>query len=102
MGKNSEAILGLLNNQKKAALMIDDGVGAEVYRIVIAHIRELEAANRWHPYPAEKPEKEGTYLVQVPAPTDMYVDSWVDDKWYECYDTIAWRELPAPYKEEIK
>lgn len=55
----------------------------------------------WHPYPEEKPEKNGRYLVWFETDMWMGTDYW-DGHWnghegsckHEFTDVIAWAEVP--------
>lgn len=63
-------------------------------------IAEHEAA-KWLPYPKNKPEEPGKYLIQIGINRIM-IDTWYyhggNPDWIT-FPVIAFRELPAPYKE---
>lgn len=63
-------------------------------------VKELE--DGWHPYPQEKPEKNGKYLIAV-SNDDLYLVDVIDFTrnsfvaWNA--DIIAWKEMPKIWKE---
>ena len=81
----------------------------ELDRVELANTRmkdELEElqskpAWKWHPYPQEKPPKNGTYLVWFETDTWIGTDYW-NGHWnghegslaHEFTDVIAWAEVP--------
>lgn len=67
----------------------------------------------WHPYPKEKPQNEGNYLVSFRDSIDgdfevmSYIDikiSWFDGESFNWYGSciVAWAELPEPYQPELE
>lgn len=68
----------------------------------------------WHPYPEEKPEKEGEYLVTETSCISKDVlfvsieyysgDNWTDENGGRVWDISryirAWMPLPKPYGKE--
>lgn len=66
----------------------------------------------WHPYPDEKPQKDGVYLVTMRVWDATYEDYFegvgffyfmnTDFKEDAIHAVIAWAEKPEPYKPEDK
>lgn len=63
---------------------------------------------KWHPYPEEKPKKEGNYLTTVGLLRENYINMdfyYITEKReYFAYSNplvIAWAEMPEPYKGGI-
>ncbi len=64
----------------------------------------------WHPYPEEKPKKDGVYLVTMRVWDATYEDYFVgvgfsyfmntDFKEDAIHEVIAWAEKPEPYSPE--
>lgn len=61
----------------------------------------------WHPFPKEKPKKDGEYLVTCVGIGGEFVEKlWWQKKLKNFYNgisfwtnVIAWAELPKPYKQ---
>ena len=59
----------------------------------------------WHPYPLEKPTKEGTYLVTIKYDDEeeACVRTSIFIVAYDCFSggrfVTAWAELPKPYEK---
>jgi len=71
---------------------------------ISSEVAKLEAQTAWHPFPEEKPERDGTYWVSVRYGEKIKAegeDVYCDGKW-ESDDTvvhvIAWMHLPEPYE----
>lgn len=66
----------------------------------------------WHPYPDEKPQKDGVYLVTIRVWNATYEDYFegvgfsyfmnADFKEDAIHEVIAWAEKPEPYRPEVK
>ncbi len=66
----------------------------------------------WHPYPKEKPKKDGVYLVTMRVWDATYEDYFVgvgvsyfmnaDFKEDAIHEVIAWAKQPEPYQPEVK
>ena len=56
----------------------------------------------WKPYPENKPEVSGWYLVQITDWSVPTINYWrKDERWKHDYNRIeAFRPLPAPYQPE--
>jgi hypothetical protein len=57
----------------------------------------------WHPYPLERPEEEGWFIVT--AKREVFDACWSRGKWYGEAGWIettvtAWMPLPPPYVKE--
>lgn len=52
----------------------------------------------WHPYPEEKPKREGVYLVTLKD--EEVTSDWFNSGYFRFYvdDVIAWAERPKPFK----
>ena len=69
---------------------------------------EEETKVKWHPYPKEKPKREGDYLLTLMIDNHRYIRFGYYDifKKRSCFlgtnemYIIAWAELPKPYTEE--
>lgn len=57
---------------------------------------------KWHPYPKEKPKREGVYLVTLKD--EEVTSDWFNSGYFRFYvdDVIAWAELPEPYRPKVK
>lgn len=55
---------------------------------------------KWHPYPKEKPPKEGLYLITLKFGNTKDVSMGYLTKDIYSNTLIAWAEIPEPYKEE--
>lgn len=57
---------------------------------------------KWHPYPKEKPKREGVYLVTLKD--EKVTSDWFNsgDFYFYVDDVIAWAEKPKPYQPEVK
>lgn len=53
----------------------------------------------WHPYPKEKPPKEGLYLITLKFGNTKDVSMGYLTKDMNSNNLIAWAEIPEPYKE---
>lgn len=62
-----------------------------------AHLRETGQLIEWHPYPDEKPEKEGNYIVTKDGVVDMLFFSY--GRFYS-EGVTAWAHLLAPVKKQ--
>lgn len=58
------------------------------------------AVIEWHPYPKEKPSKDGLFLVTHRFGNKKEVAMAYITKDINSNNLIAWAELPEPYKEE--
>ena len=65
----------------------------------------------WHPYPKEKPEKNGRYLITfMEGDADLFdleiiVGTWDGKRFYisaRDKNVLAWAEKPEPYQPENK
>lgn len=54
---------------------------------------------KWHPYPEEKPPKEGLYLITLKFGNTKDVSMGYLTKDMNSNNLIAWAEIPEPYKE---
>lgn len=82
--------------------MVHKGAMTEEERDKI--LRNLKGIE-WHPYPQEKPTKDGTYLVTIKYEDDEE-SCVITSVFIETYDSFcggrfisAWAELPKPYEE---
>lgn len=76
------------------------------------HRVSMEQTFKWHPYPLEKPQKNGRYLVTRMRKVDFdnwntvtiktKTDSWEYSYWEFGGLITAWAEIPEPYKEEVE
>ena len=54
----------------------------------------------WHPYPQEKPPKDGLYLITLKFGNTKDVSIGYLTKDINSNNLIAWAEKPEPYKED--
>ena len=58
----------------------------------------------WHSYPAEIPDKDGTYLITSENGSVYVFPFWVSNgkfsKDRRSSKVVAWMEMPKPYKKE--
>lgn len=54
----------------------------------------------WHPYPKEKPTKDGLYLITLKFGNTKEVSMGYLTKNIYSNTLIAWAEIPEPYKEK--
>ena len=65
----------------------------------------MEQTFKWHPYPLEKPQKNGRYFVTRMRKVDFDIWNIVtigtkdDSHWVYGGLITAWAEIPEPYKE---
>ena len=59
-----------------------------------------ESKIEWHPYPKEKPPKEGLYLITLKFGNTKDVSMGYLTKDIYSNTLTAWAEIPEPYKEE--
>ena len=57
---------------------------------------------KWHPYPQEKPPKEGLYLITLKFGNTKDVSMGYLTKDIYSNTLIAWAEKPEPYNPEEK
>lgn len=61
---------------------------------------------KWNPYPEEKPDKVGYYLLTVESKKKRYISTshWFNDIFEFLNEDdeaiLAWAEFPKPYKED--
>ena len=55
---------------------------------------------KWHPYPQERPKKDGLYLVTHSFGNKREVSMAYVTKDINSNNLIAWAEKPKPYKGE--
>lgn len=60
-----------------------------------------ETTVKWHPYPEEKPPKEGLYLITLKFGNTKDVSLGYLTKGIYSNTLTAWAELPKPYEDEI-
>ena len=51
----------------------------------------------WHPYPEEKPPKDGLYLITLKFGNKIGVSMGYVTKDFNSDNLIAWAEKPEPY-----
>ena len=56
---------------------------------------------KWHPYPEEKPPKDGLYLITLKFGNKKEVAIAYLTKDTNSNNLIAWAEIPKPYEEEV-
>ena len=59
------------------------------------------AVIEWHPYPQEKPSKDGLFLVTHRFGNKKEVAMAYITKDINSNNLIAWAEIPEPYEDEI-
>ena len=55
----------------------------------------------WHPYPKEKPPKDGLFLITHKFGNKKEVAIAYLTKDTNSSNLIAWAEIPKPYEEEV-
>lgn len=58
-----------------------------------------ETKTVWHPYPQEKPKKDGVFLITYRFGNKIEVAEAYVAKDNNSDNLIAWAELPEPYEE---
>ena len=56
----------------------------------------------WHPYPDEKPSKDGLYLITLKFGNTKEVSMGYLTKDIYSNTLIAWAEIPKPYEGETE
>lgn len=99
--------MGVFEDYEKAVLDVEYN-NCTLEELKEAEQRLKDSIVEWHPYPKEKPTKEGTYLVTIKygneeeacVLTSVFVGT------YNCFGggrfITAWAELPKPYEEGAK
>lgn len=74
------------------------------YRTCIGLLDHIEPS--WHSYPAEIPDKDGTYLVTSENGSVYVFPFWVSNgkfsKDRRSSKVVAWMEMPKPYRKEAE